>query len=82
MRDDLHGHGVLLGIARRGMKPHGYTYEGGSSRLARFSGLSTNSTVVYHRADVSKGSRPSGQRMCGTKCYGWRIIIIEIELIE
>ncbi|MFN8387673.1 MAG: hypothetical protein U0V48_15070 [Anaerolineales bacterium] len=31
-------------------KPSGYTYEGDSSRLARFSGLCTNSTVVYHRA--------------------------------
>jgi predicted HTH domain antitoxin len=29
---------------------HGYTYEGGSNRLARCSGLCTNSTDVYIRA--------------------------------
>jgi hypothetical protein len=41
-------------------EPHGYKYEGGSSRLARFSGLRTNSTVVYHRADNGmRGIMPS-----------------------
>ena len=31
-------------------EPHGYAYEGGSSRLARFSGLCMNSMDVYVRA--------------------------------
>lgn len=33
-------------------EPSGYTYEGGSSRLVRFSGLSRNSTDVYVRAGI------------------------------
>ena len=43
-------------------KPHSYSYKGGSSRLVRFSGLCTNSTVVYHRARIVR----VGNGMCST----------------
>jgi hypothetical protein len=45
----------------------GYAYEGGSSHLARFSGLCTNSTVVYacplgyHRAGMVTVRVKSGE---------------------
>ncbi len=54
--------GLFCIIARRGMKPHGYPYKGGSypygalSRLARFSGLRTNSMDVYVRAGIIRAS--------------------------
>jgi len=49
-------HGVIYaGVFPTGRCPHGdkppcYSYEGGLSRLARFSGLCTNSMDVYVRA--------------------------------
>ena len=42
-----------VGYPYRGTRePHGYAYEGGSSRLARFSGLCMNSTDVHVRASL------------------------------
>lgn len=65
MRDNLRGYKLSVDIARRGMKPHGYTYKGGFSRLVRFSGLciATRSTVVYHRAGSQCRINPSKQKM-------------------
>jgi len=51
MNHRLRGRLVSVGIARPTMNRRA-TYEGGSSRLARFSRLCTNSTVVYHRAGI------------------------------
>jgi hypothetical protein len=64
MNDDLHlhGHGILRNIARRGINPTAIHTKAAQSRLAHFSGLRTNSTVVYHRAGNGRVTR---RVMCG-----------------
>ena len=80
--------GAWLVIARRGINPTAIHTKAAQSRLARFSGLCTNSTVVYHRAgEVGKPSfvRATDVRhkpLPVTRTVMMMVIVIEYVIIK